>query len=221
MINYNYNEVPYSIYPIYSYDGDRIKTEQDLAFVNHPPGMADPWIQLPQILKPHSEAMPLYEIPENPPDWSEITPPISPGHGQSNEHEAEAPGLRIPFVPSRGRKRRSTSTSRRTRARNPKSTRTLSSDLSSSPGTARPAGSKSIEASILYQLLIELRETRQLSWKDCAEVIKKRGKAYKVPALQMRYKRLKEKAVVWEPEDVRIRWSITLIYSLVHNINRS
>ncbi|KAF8454005.1 hypothetical protein BGX38DRAFT_1089959 [Terfezia claveryi] len=55
----------------------------------------------------------------------------------------------------------------------------------------------------MYQLLYELRETRQLSWKACAEVIKEHGKAYKVPALQMRYKRLKEKALAWGPDDVK------------------
>jgi len=211
---------PYSVYPGFSYDeelGFRIKTEQVPVFMEHPQvhhpkeGITDPWIHSPQFPKSEATGMPLHEIPEHLMAWSKITPPISPSHhDQPNEQEPEA--LRIPFVPSKGRKRRSTSKSGRTRARNSRnnSSNTILPDPSSpGPGIAvATPGSKGIEGSIMYQLLYELRETRQLPWKACAEVIKKRGKAYKVPALQMRYKRLKDRAVVWEAEDVRIHPNI-------------
>ncbi|RPB19206.1 hypothetical protein L211DRAFT_898343 [Terfezia boudieri ATCC MYA-4762] len=215
---HNYNETPmttappspYSVYPAFSYDieelGLRIKTEQDLVSMDYPQvhhlreGTADPWMHSPQSLKTQSGAtpVPLHEIT----DWSKITPPISPDHyDQSSEHVHVPEGLCIPFVPSKGRKRRSTSGSGRTQARNSRNASKILPELSSpGPGAASP-GSNSIEDSIMYQLLYELREKRQLSWKACAEVIKEHGKAYKVPALQMRYKRLKEKALAWGPED--------------------
>ena len=217
---HNYNETsmttapssPYSIYPVFSYDVDelgfRIKTEQDPVFMDYSQahhlkkGTTDPWVHSPPFAAP----VPLHEIPEHLADWGKTTPPISPGHqDQSNENMHEPEGLCIPFVPSKGRKRRSTSGSGRTQARGSRNTSTRFPDLGSpGPGAASP-GSNSTEGSIMYQLLYELRETRQLSWKACAEVIKEHGKAYKVPALQMRYKRLKEKALVWGPDDVRTR----------------
>jgi len=217
---------PFSACPVFSYDveepGFRITTEQDRAFMDYPQvhhlkkGTPDPWVHSPQIIKTQLGAspVPLHEIPEHLTDWNKMTPPISPAHHElSNEYVHEPEGLCIPFVPSKGRKRRSTSRPRRTQARNSKNTSTGFPDLSSlRPGAASP-GSNSTEGSIMYQLLHELRETRQLSWKACAEIIKERGKAYKVPALQMRYKRLKEKVLVWGPEDVRTRHLVSKSHS--------
>ena len=52
------------------------------------------------------------------------------------------------------------------------------------------------------RLLIELREVRGLPWISCKQVFKSRGNDIQVPALQMRYKRLKDRLTLWEPEDV-------------------
>ncbi|KAF8426942.1 hypothetical protein EV426DRAFT_572299 [Tirmania nivea] len=225
---HNYNETsmtttpphPYSVYPAFSPDeelGYRSRTEQGLVFMDYPQvhhlkkGTTELWTHVhpPQFLKTQSRAAPapLHEISEHLTDWNanKITPPVSPSHhDQSNEHEPE--GLCIPFVPINGRKRRRSSKSGGSQSRNSRNTSTRSPDLRSpGPGAASPGSNiNSTEGSIMYQLLYELRETRQLSWKACAaEVIKEHGKAYKVPALQMRYKRLKEKAVAWGPEDVK------------------
>lgn len=53
-------------------------------------------------------------------------------------------------------------------------------------------------------LLVSLKESEDLSWKDIAERFQSHlGKTISVAALQMRYKRLREKFRVWTDADVR------------------
>jgi len=54
------------------------------------------------------------------------------------------------------------------------------------------------------KLLIELKRDRNMPWKDISKEFEERlGRPYQVPALQMRYKRLKERLRPWKEEDVR------------------
>lgn len=53
------------------------------------------------------------------------------------------------------------------------------------------------------KLLLQLKDEQQLAWKDIATKFQSEtGKAYMIPALQMRYKRLKERLQVWTEADV-------------------
>jgi hypothetical protein len=53
-------------------------------------------------------------------------------------------------------------------------------------------------------LLLKLKEDESLSWKDVASRFQSElGRAYQVPALQMRLKRLKERLRVWSENDVQ------------------
>ena len=53
------------------------------------------------------------------------------------------------------------------------------------------------------KLLLQLKDEQQLPWKDIASQFQSEtGKPYMIPALQMRYKRLKERLQVWTDTDV-------------------
>jgi hypothetical protein len=53
------------------------------------------------------------------------------------------------------------------------------------------------------ELLLQLKDEEGLPWKTIAIKFKEAGRGdFRVPTLQMRYKRLREKLRVWEPEDV-------------------
>lgn len=55
------------------------------------------------------------------------------------------------------------------------------------------------------RLLLRLKDQESLPWKDIAVKFQQLlGRTYQVPALQMRYKRLREKLRVWTDEDVRL-----------------
>lgn len=58
-------------------------------------------------------------------------------------------------------------------------------------------------------LLLKLKDEESLPWKGIAQQFHDMGRGeFRVPTLQMRYKRLKEKMRVWDAEDVRlITWS--------------
>lgn len=54
------------------------------------------------------------------------------------------------------------------------------------------------------QLLLKLKEEENLPWKDIATRFQTElGKSYQVPALQMRFKRLRERMRTWTETDVR------------------
>lgn len=54
------------------------------------------------------------------------------------------------------------------------------------------------------RFLVQLKEDENLPWKDIATRFQtEKGKAFQVAALQMRYKRLREKFRVWEDQDVQ------------------
>ena len=53
------------------------------------------------------------------------------------------------------------------------------------------------------QLLLKLKHEESLPWKDIAREFETRlGRSYQVPALQMRYKRLRERLRTWTEDDV-------------------
>jgi hypothetical protein len=61
-----------------------------------------------------------------------------------------------------------------------------------------------IELSDEDVLLIRLKDEENLTWKEVASRFQSEtGRAYQVPALQMRLKRLKERMKVWSECDVR------------------
>ncbi len=67
------------------------------------------------------------------------------------------------------------------------------------PSQARP-----IELNEEEQLLLKLKEEENLPWKDIATRFQTDlGKSYQVPALQMRFKRLRERMRSWTETDVR------------------
>jgi hypothetical protein len=52
-------------------------------------------------------------------------------------------------------------------------------------------------------LLLKLKDEEGLPWKIIATRFREMNRGeFRVPTLQMRYKRLKEKMRVWDPEDV-------------------
>lgn len=54
------------------------------------------------------------------------------------------------------------------------------------------------------RLLLQLKEEESMPWKDIAARFQSDlGKAYQIPALQMRLKRLRERMRVWTEVDVR------------------
>lgn len=70
------------------------------------------------------------------------------------------------------------------------------------------------------QLLLKLKEEENLPWKDIAVRFQNDlGKAYQVPALQMRFKRLRERMRTWTDVDVSIpalRISFFFFFSGIH-----
>lgn len=61
----------------------------------------------------------------------------------------------------------------------------------------------SVELNEEEQLLIRLKEEENLPWKDIAVRFQTElGKSYQVPALQMRFKRLRERMRAWTETDV-------------------
>ncbi|RPA77566.1 hypothetical protein BJ508DRAFT_212743 [Ascobolus immersus RN42] len=81
-------------------------------------------------------------------------------------------------------------------------------DMSSSPSTPpqpkrRKSTSKDFAMSEDDTLLLKLKDDESLPWKTIAKRFLEQGRGeFKVPTLQMRYKRLKEKIRVWDNEDV-------------------
>ena len=63
------------------------------------------------------------------------------------------------------------------------------------------------------QLLLKLKEEENLPWKDIAVRFQTDlGKSYQVPALQMRFKRLRERMRTWTETDVSMEQSIYSTY---------
>lgn len=68
-----------------------------------------------------------------------------------------------------------------------------------------PSQSGPVELNEEEQLLLKLKEEENLPWKDIAVRFQTDlGKSYQVPALQMRFKRLRERMRTWTETDVSI-----------------
>ena len=66
-----------------------------------------------------------------------------------------------------------------------------------------PSTSGPVELNEEEQLLLKLKEVENLRWKDIAVRFQTDlGKSYQVPALQMRFKRLRERMRTWTETDV-------------------
>ena len=78
-------------------------------------------------------------------------------------------------------------------------------DSGSSSGKRRKRTSSVASADLSEddRLLVQLKEDENLPWKDIANRFQSdKGKNFQVAALQMRYKRLREKFRVWEDQDL-------------------
>ena len=74
-----------------------------------------------------------------------------------------------------------------------------------------PSTSGPVELNEEEQLLLKLKEEENLPWKDIAVRFQTDlGKSYQVPALQMRFKRLRERMRTWTETDV---WHYFLCYT--------
>ena len=74
-----------------------------------------------------------------------------------------------------------------------------------------------IELSEEEQLLLKLKEEEGLPWKDIAVRFQSElGKTYQVPALQMRFKRLRERMRTWTETDV----SWLIVYNVLRELIR-
>ena len=72
-----------------------------------------------------------------------------------------------------------------------------------------PSNAGPIELNEEEQLLLKLKEEENLPWKDIAVRFQTDlGKSYQVPALQMRFKRLRERMRTWTDTDVSITSNI-------------
>lgn len=72
-----------------------------------------------------------------------------------------------------------------------------------------PSQAGPIELNEEEQLLLKLKEEENLPWKDIATRFQTDlGKSYQVPALQMRFKRLRERMRSWTETDVRESFSL-------------
>lgn len=84
--------------------------------------------------------------------------------------------------------------------------RSLDEDEESCDGKRRKRNSSTVSSADLSdddKLLVQLKEEEGLPWKDIAARFgSHHGKTFQVAALQMRYKRLREKYRVWQNEDV-------------------
>jgi hypothetical protein len=80
-------------------------------------------------------------------------------------------------------------------------------ELASSGGGKRRKRTSSVASADLSdedRFLVQLKEDENLPWKDIATRFHTdKGKHFQVAALQMRYKRLREKFRVWEDQDVQ------------------
>ncbi|KAM3424898.1 hypothetical protein BST61_g6873 [Cercospora zeina] len=80
-------------------------------------------------------------------------------------------------------------------------------DLQSSAGKRRKRATSVASQADLSEddrFLVQLKEDENLAWKDiAARFMNDKGKTFQVAALQMRYKRLREKFRVWEDQDVQ------------------
>lgn len=66
------------------------------------------------------------------------------------------------------------------------------------------------------QLLLKLKEEENLPWKDIAVRFQTDlGKSYQVPALQMRFKRLRERMRTWTETDVRSTFFCSSLLSVI------
>ena len=62
------------------------------------------------------------------------------------------------------------------------------------------------------QLLLKLKDEEGLAWKDIAtRFTSELGKSYQVPALQMRFKRLRERMRTWTETDVSLFFDLVLL----------
>ncbi|KAL9618918.1 MAG: hypothetical protein Q9160_006443 [Pyrenula sp. 1 TL-2023] len=70
--------------------------------------------------------------------------------------------------------------------------------------SASSVGGRQAELSEEEQLLLKLKHEDNLPWKDIAKEFETQlGRTYQVPALQMRFKRLRERMRTWNEEDVQ------------------
>ena len=77
--------------------------------------------------------------------------------------------------------------------------------------TRAPSQAGPVELNEEEQLLLKLKEEENLPWKDIAVRFQTDlGKSYQVPALQMRFKRLRERMRSWTETDV---WICFFCYS--------
>lgn len=79
-------------------------------------------------------------------------------------------------------------------------------ESSSSSSTKRRKRTSSVASADLSdddRFLVQLKEDENLPWKDIAgRFFSDKGKTFQVAALQMRYKRLREKFRTWEQQDL-------------------
>ena len=76
-----------------------------------------------------------------------------------------------------------------------------------------PSQAGPLELNEEEQLLLKLKEEENLPWKDIATRFQTDlGKSYQVPALQMRFKRLRERMRSWTETDVRAFPSLSDLY---------
>ena len=78
-------------------------------------------------------------------------------------------------------------------------------EASSASGKRRKRTSSVVSADLSEddRFLVQLKEDESLPWKDIATRFQSdKGKNFQVAALQMRYKRLREKFRVWEEQDM-------------------
>ena len=81
-----------------------------------------------------------------------------------------------------------------------------------------PSNAGPVELNEEEQLLLKLKEEENLPWKDIATRFQTElGKSYQVPALQMRFKRLRERMRVWTDVDVSLRF-LSLFSLLVNDL---
>ena len=77
-------------------------------------------------------------------------------------------------------------------------------DLGQKRRKRAPSQAGPVELTEEEQLLLKLKEDESLPWKDIAVRFQTElGKSYQVPALQMRFKRLRERMRTWTETDVR------------------
>lgn len=76
-------------------------------------------------------------------------------------------------------------------------------DLTQKRRKRAPSQAGPVELNEEEQLLLKLKEEENLPWKDIATRFQTElGKSYQVPALQMRFKRLRERMRTWTETDV-------------------